>query len=127
MNHRVEMLRAHALRSRRGPDRERERAWQESLARTEGEPAVLREAKAFAHYCRTPGPGHPRGRTDRRLASCVQHDPVQETTPQIFGRQSFASPWPVPEEVQLLFREGLLSGAGNHTTMDYGTILAHWI
>jgi formate C-acetyltransferase len=53
----------------------------------------------------------------------MQYDPVEETTPQIFGRQGFASPWPVPEDVQLLFREGVLSGAGNHTTMNYGTIL----
>jgi formate C-acetyltransferase len=85
---------------------------------------VIREARAFAHYCQS--------RTlvihDDELivgsSSCMQYDPMQETTPQIFGRQGFTSPWPVPEDVQLLFREGVLSGAGNHTTMDYGTILS---
>ena len=124
MNERVAGLRARALRSRRGPDPEAERLKQESFARTEGEPAVLREAKAFAHHCRN--------RTlvihDRELIvgslSCMQYDAANATPPQIFGRRTFTTPWPVSEEVQLLFREGMLSGAGNHTTMDYDTILA---
>jgi pyruvate formate-lyase/glycerol dehydratase family glycyl radical enzyme len=124
MNHRVAALRTHALRSRRGPDREQERVWQESLAQTEGEPAVLREAKAFAHYCRSRAVVIHEDELIVGAPSCLHHDPARETVPQIFGRQAFASPWPVPQDVQLLFREGVLSGAGNHTTMDYGTILS---
>ena len=114
MNHRIVGLRAHALRSRRGPDRERGRTWQESLAQTVAEPAVIREARAFAHYCRT--------RTlvihDDELIvgaqSCMQYDPVEKTAPRIFDRRTFTCSWPVSEDVQVLFREGMLSGAGNH-------------
>jgi len=124
MNGRVAEIRARALRSRRGRDPEAERLKQESLVQTEGEPAVLREAKAFAHYCRNRTLVIHDGELIVGSPSCMQYDPVEATTPQIFGRRAFATPWPVSEEVQLLFREGMLSGAGNHTTMDYETILA---
>jgi len=123
MDGRIQKLRARALRSRRGPDVEAEPLRQASLAQTRGEPTVIREAKAFAHVCR-----------NRKLVisddelivaseSCMQHDPVEETPPQIFGRRKPTCPWPVPDNLQRLFQEGLLSGAGNHTTMDYQTVL----
>ena len=123
MHQRVADIRMRALRSQRGPDLEAERLRQEAHTRTEGEPAIIREAKAFAHYCRNRAVVIHDGELIVGSSSCLQHDPVQMTTPQIFGRQAFACSWPVSENVQGFFREGMLGGAGNHTTMDYDTIL----
>ena len=124
MNARIDALRARALRSRRISDPEASGLREESFAATQGEPAVLREAKAFAHYCRQRTILiHP----DELIVgsqSSLEYDPIEVTPPQIFGRQPFACPWEVPEEIGRLFREGLLNGAGNHTTMDYQTIFA---
>ena len=123
MNARIATMRARALRSQRIPDLEAQSLREESLARTEGEPAVIREAEAFAHRCRHRTLVIHDGELIVGSLSYTQYDSAEETTPQIFGRQAFTSSWPVPENVQLLFREGVLSGAGNHTTMDYDTIL----
>ena len=124
MNARIADMRARALRSQRGPDPEAEILREASLAATEGQPPVIRQAKAFAHHCRQRTLViHP----DELIvgsSSCLQYDPTEVTTPQIFGRRTFASPWPLPDDVQPLFEEGMLSGAGNHTTMDYETILS---
>ena len=124
MRDRIARLRQRAGRSQRGPDPEAEALRQESWDQTEGEAAVVREAKAYAHYCRN--------RTlvihDDELIvgtlSCLQYNPEQATTPQIFGRRDFASIWPVPNDVRLMFEEGMLSSAGNHTTLDYETVFA---
>ena len=123
MNTRIADLRAHALRSRRGPDAEREKLRRESLARTEGEPEVIREAEVFAHYCRNRALVIHEGELIIGSSSSMQYDPIVATTPHIFGRQPFATSWPVSEAVQTFFQEGMLSGAGNHTTMDYDTVL----
>ena len=124
MNARIDALRARALRSSRTSDPEAGDLKEESLATTEGEPAVMREAKAFAHYCRHRTIVIHPGELIVGSQSCLEYDPVEITVPQIFGRQLFACPWEVSEEVGRLFREGLLNGAGNHTTMDYQTIFA---
>jgi formate C-acetyltransferase len=125
MNERVTELRDRARRSRRVPDPEGQALREESLAQTEGEPAILREALAYAHQCRHRQVvihehelivGWPPG---------LEYDPVQRTEPRIFGRQGFAGSWPMAEEVRGFFRSGLLSGAGNHTTMDYAAVLAN--
>jgi pyruvate formate-lyase/glycerol dehydratase family glycyl radical enzyme len=124
MKARVADIRARALRSQRGPDPEADRLRQESMAETEGEQPVLREARAFAHHCRNRTVVIHDGELIVGAQSCMQHAPVTPTTPKIFNRQTLTCPWPVQDDLQLLFREGLLSGAGNHTTMDYETILA---
>ncbi|MDP6779451.1 MAG: pyruvate formate lyase family protein [Candidatus Latescibacteria bacterium] len=124
MNQRVADLRDCALRSRRGTDPEAERLRTESFAQTKGEPAVIREAKAFAHFCRNRTVVIQDGELIVGSQSCMAHDPEDHTAPRIFDRRTWLSPWPVTEDVQVLFREGLLSGAGNHTTMDYERILA---
>ncbi|MFA6109286.1 MAG: pyruvate formate lyase family protein [Candidatus Latescibacterota bacterium] len=125
MNQRVTELRDRARRSRRVPDPEGQALREESLARTAGKPAVRREAQAFAHQCR-----HRRVviHEDELIVGWppgLEYDPVQRTEPRIFGRQGFAGSWPASEEVLKLFRAGLLSGAGNHTTMDYAAVLAN--
>ena len=123
MNPRIDALRARALRSHRTSDPEADLLRAESLAASEGEPAAIRQAKAFAHYCRHRTILIHPGELIVGSQSSLEYDPVEVTAPQIFGRQSFSCPWEVPEEVGRLFREGLLNGAGNHTTMDYQTIL----
>ena len=123
MSVRVANIRARTLRSRRLRDVERDQLVQASLAQTEGEPAVIREAKALANYYRNRDIVIHEGELIVGSQSCLQYDPVEATTPEVFGRCAFASHWPVSDDVQLFFREGVLSGAGNHTTMDYGTIL----
>ncbi len=124
MNQRVADLRDCALRSQRGADPEAGRLRKESFSQTEGEPAVMREAKAFAHFCRNRTVVIQDGELIVGSQSCMDHDPEEPTEPRIFDRRTWLCPWPVTEGVQVLFREGLLSGAGNHTTMDYERILA---
>ena len=124
MNPRIADLHARALRSRQGPDPETEALREESLAQTSGEPSVIREAKALAHYGRHRTLVIHPGELIVGSRSSLHYDPATPTTPQIFGRRTFACSWPVSEEVQVFFQEGVLSGAGNHTTMDYETILA---
>ena len=98
---------------------------QESMAQTEGEPAVLRDAKALAHYYRhRPLVIHAGelvvGDSPRQML-----DPAQEPQPTIIGRRNWQSPWPVPDRVAPFFEEGILGPAGNHTTLDYTAIFEH--
>jgi formate C-acetyltransferase len=123
---RVLQLKARALRTRITGDAKAGPIWQESLAQTEGEPQVLRDAKALAHYYRhqdvtiRPGElivGAPPG--------LVTDEDV--ITPAVFGRRTWEPPegyWPVPEETHAFWRAGMLSPAGNHTTLDYETVFA---
>ena len=123
MNERITRIRERALRGRLCHDDERDALRQESFAETEGEPAVTREAKAFAHHCRK--------RTivireDELLVgspASIEYDSEAATKREIFGRQPFRCHWPVSDETQAFFREGFLSPAGNHTTLDYETVL----
>ncbi|HPC46167.1 MAG TPA: pyruvate formate lyase family protein [Candidatus Latescibacteria bacterium] len=122
MNERIARIRARALRSYGVHDPERDALRKESFAQTEGEPTVIREAKAWAHY-----------RRNQTLVILedelivgghigIAYDPEKDSVPEIFGRQGFKCFWNVSDEVQKYFNEGMLSGAGNHTTMDYATI-----
>ena len=124
MNERITDLRTRALRSRGSRDGEPQALREESLAQTEGEPEVIREAKAFAHYCRHRTTIIHEGELLVGSPKSTQYDPAKPSTPQIFGRQSFTCPWDLPNNLQTLFSEGLFSGAGNHTTLDYDTILS---
>ncbi|MFH1571201.1 MAG: pyruvate formate lyase family protein [Gemmatimonadota bacterium] len=123
MHDRVIALRDRARRSRRGPDPEGAALRAEALAAAEGQPPVIREARAQAHAFRHRTVAIGEGELIVGTPPGLEYHPVEKTVPQIFGRQRFQSPWPVPAEVEPLFREGVLSGAGNHTTMDYATIL----
>jgi len=123
MDDRIAALRDRSLSSRRVPDAEGASLREAALAAHPDGPAVLREAKAIAHVYRHRPivigadeliVGTPPG---------LEYRDGEVTTPQIFGRRTFACAWPVPDDVGRLFEEGLLSGAGNHTTMDYQTIL----
>ena len=39
-------------------------------------------------------------------------------------RSTFSSPWALPPELESAFEQGMIRLAGNHTTMDYQTILS---
>jgi formate C-acetyltransferase len=96
---------------------------EESLKQSEGDPPVLREAKAIAHYWQHRAIAIHGGELVVGSRAGLTYAPAPVAA-HSFGRQGFAPPWPMPDGVGLLFREGLLSPAGNHTTMDYEAILA---
>ncbi|MBC8230570.1 hypothetical protein H8E77_13565 [bacterium] len=124
MNERITNIRARAMSSRRPADPEAERLRQESLEQTVGEPTVIREAKAMAYYYRNRPlvinegelivGANPRPET-------VSSEPLPVT---ISPRRTFTSPWDVASHVELFFNEGMISPAGNHTTIDYETIFS---
>ena len=125
MNARIEQIRDRALRSRRCQDTEWDPIWNESLAATEGEPEIIRHAKAFAHLFRHRALVIYDHELIVGAPASVETDPEKPVVPQIFGRQPFRCHWKyATEDMQTWFREGMLSPAGNHTTMDYEQVLA---
>ncbi len=121
MNARIAAIRERAMRSLPQRDPRAGELHKESMDSTAGEPSVIREAKALAHYYRN--------RTlvihDDELivgdTPRVQSDNTVQ--PAIFGRRTWSSGgWGVPDPIELLFKEGMLSWAGNHKTLDYDTI-----
>ena len=122
MNERITFLRERALRSRYVGDPDWKRLREESLAQTEGQPAVLREAKALAHYwLHRPIAIHEGELLVGSRAGLVYG--AEPSKAQSFGRQGFQPWWPMAEHVTTLIREGVLSPAGNHTTLDYDAVL----
>lgn len=97
---------------------------EESLAKTEGEPAVLREAKALAHYYRRQALVINDGELIVGTRPGLTFDTDDKVVPAVFGRRSWTNPWPVSEPAEVFFREGMLSGAGNHTTLHYERIFS---
>ena len=120
-------MKARALRSRQLGDPKAGGIWQESLAQTEGEPEVVRHAKALAHYYRHQDLLIRDGELIVGSNPGLTADSVDEITPVIFGRRTWGPPgdfWPVPPETEPYWCEGMLSPAGNHTTLDYETVFA---
>ena len=63
---------------------------------------------------------------DEQLVARPPHlqDGESHATPQCFGRRTWdAQGYPMDEQAEQSFRQGYLSYAGNHTTVDYATIL----
>lgn len=123
MTERIAFLRERALTSRYAADSEGKRLREESLAQTEGEPPVLREAKALAHYwLHRPIATH-EGELIVGCRAGLAYG-AERATPRAFPRRNFEPWWPMSEQAALLFREGILSPAGNHTTLDYQAVLS---
>jgi len=124
MNERIQALRERAMTTYWGPSPEWDRLRDESLARTAGEPELIRQAKALAHCWQ------------HRRIEITHHELLVGTpvhvcygtapeTPVCFGRQAFATPWfPVDPALAGFFRTGMVSMAGNHSTMDYDGMMA---
>ena len=122
MNQRVVDLCSQARRSRRGPDPEAAALQAQALAGLEDASPVRRQAAVLAHAFRH---GRIQVRPGELLVGTpagLEYDPEHLTVPQIFGRQAFGG-WPAPDLAMRYFRGGVLSGAGNHTTMDYAAVL----
>ncbi len=122
MNQRVVDLCSQARRSRRGPDPEAAALQAQALAGLEDASPVRRQAAVLAHAFRH---GRIQVRPGELLVGTpagLEYDPEHLTVPQIFGRQAFGG-WPAPDLAMQYFRGGVLSGAGNHTTMDYAAVL----
>ena len=128
MNNRVTALRDRVLSSRRIGDPRAQVLRSECQAQTEGEPAVIREAKALAHYYRHQDVTIHDGELVVGCAPGLVRDPAGPIQPAIFGRRTFAAPsgpgWPVPDTAAAYWQEGMLAPAGNHTTLDYESIFA---
>ncbi|MBM3500637.1 MAG: hypothetical protein FJX74_18425, partial [Armatimonadetes bacterium] len=123
---RVVKIRDRALRTRHTGDPRAGGLWQESLEQTEGEPQMVRDAKALAHYYRHQDVTIREGELLVGAPPGLTTDP-EVITPAVFGRRDWEPPtgyWPVPEETHAFWRAGMLSPAGNHTTLDYETVFA---
>jgi len=124
MNDRITVMRKRAFRSYHQPDPLIGGFRKESMEQTEGEPSVIREAKAIANCYRN------------QTLVINEHELIvgdtprsqveDEIQPSIFGRQGWSGKnwWQIPDHVEQLFKEGLLSWAGNHQTLDYDMIFA---
>jgi pyruvate-formate lyase len=123
VNDRIGRLHAQALKARRSDNDEAERLSKESHAQTIGEPDVIRQAKAQAHHHRNTSLVIRDAELLVGSHASIEYEDI-DASPQIFGRQQFKCFWDVPDHVVPFFTEGMFSGAGNHTTMDYETILS---
>ena len=128
MNDRVEAIRSRVLRSRQLGDPRENHLRADSFSHTQGEPEVVRCAKATAHVYR-----HQQVIiNDRELIVGARPGLSVDTDGAIvqgvFGRREFVPPaapfWPVPVETHAFWEEGMLAPAGNHTTLDYGSIFS---
>ena len=124
MNARIAAIRDRVLGSRQLGDPRAKALREESFAQTAGEPPVIREAKAAAHYYRRQDLIIADGELIVGARPGLTYDTASKVVPAIFGRRTWASPWPAPERAQAFFHEGMLSGAGNHTTLDYDAIFS---
>lgn len=120
MNERIAMMRERAMVNLPRPDPRAEELRRESMNETVGEPPVIREAKATARFYRN--------RTlvihDGELVVGDNPRLQQNTKMGIFGRRSWTGGnfVPITDRVETFFKEGILSWAGNHKTLDYDTI-----
>ena len=122
MNERITTILDRAMRNLPQSDPRAGELHKESMKQTEGEPSVIREAKAIAHYYQN------RSLIINDNELIVGDNPRlvldNNVQPAVFGRRTWTSGngWGVPDDVELLFKEGILSWAGNHKTLDYDTI-----
>ena len=121
MNERIAMMRERSMINLPRPDPRAEELRKESSALTAGEPPVIREAKAIAHFYRNRTLVIHDGELVVGDNPRLQADNVKMG---IFGRQSWTGGnlVSVPDHVETFFKEGILSWAGNHKTLDYETI-----
>jgi len=127
MTPRVEALRTRVLSSRQTGDPQAGPLYEEALRASAGEPEVIRQAKAAAHYYRHQKLVINEGELIVGASPGLTLDPGGRVVQSIFGRRTFVAPnpwWPVPKETEAFWNEGILSPAGNHTTLDYASIFA---
>lgn len=124
MNPRIRTLRDEALNSYiDGTPAPADPEWEPFWAGLAGDPPILRDAKAFAWRCR------------RRPVSIRDNERIVGGRPDLrygrapakpapAGRQGFGGVWfPLADDAQAFFRQGVLSMAGNHMTMDFASVM----
>ena len=124
MNERIAAIRSRVMKSFAVPNPELQKLREESLEQTAGEPEVIRDAKVLAHYFRNRALVIHDCELIVGSSPWVKVDSVDVLSRRIISRRTFSNPWPVSEEIDVLFSEGMVGPAGNHTTMDYETILS---
>ena len=123
MNERIKYLREQALATYTVDDEESERLWRESIAATEGESEVIRHAKAFAHHCRNRAISIREGDLIEGAQPAIRYGD-RPAAPRISNRVNFDSPWwKFPAELMPLFRLGFVNIGGNHSTMNFASII----
>jgi pyruvate formate-lyase/glycerol dehydratase family glycyl radical enzyme len=124
MSERIDRLRNQALTTYVDWSHPAPAGWDTFLAGLAGEPAMIRSAKEFAWSC-----AH-RDISIRDGELLVGTRPelrfgATATKPFSWGRQGFDVPqwFPLPKEFEEDFKQGLVSLAGNHMTMDYAGVI----
>ncbi|MEK7400650.1 MAG: pyruvate formate lyase family protein [Candidatus Poribacteria bacterium] len=124
MNERIINIRKRAMKSIPQGDPKAGEIHKESMDQTEGEPSVIREAKAIAHYYLNRSLFINDG--ELVVGDNPRHILDNDAQPAIFGRRSWTSGgWGgITDQVESFFKAGILSWAGNHKTLDYDTVFA---
>ena len=124
MNERITNVRKRAMKSIPQGDPKAGEIHKESMDQTEGEPSVIREAKAIAHYYLNRSLFINDG--ELVVGDNPRHILDNDAQPAIFGRRSWTSGgWGgITDQVESFFKAGILSWAGNHKTLDYDTVFA---
>ena len=121
---RVRQIKARALCSRHVGDPQAQQVHQEARRLSEGQPELIRVARDIAHYFRRQSVTILPGELIVGTRPGFTTDP-ERITPQVFGRRTWDSPgpwWPLTQETEPFWQAGMLSPAGNHTTLDYATV-----
>ena len=125
MNNRISAIRSRVLNSRQLGDPHARQLREESLRQTAGQPEVLREASALAHYCQQQDLVINEGELLVGARPGLTFDSTARVVPAVFGRQEFGGYLaPADESFSAFFHAGLFSWAGNHKTLDYERVLA---
>jgi len=124
MNERIIAIRSRVMRTSVVADPEQQKLRQESREQTVGEPEVIREAKAMAHYFRNRALVIHDEELIIGSSPWVKVNSAEVLPNRGIGRTPFSSPWEMPESVGIFFEEGMIRPAGNHTTLDYDTLLS---
>ena len=124
MNERIAAIRSRVMRSTGIPDPENQKLRAEYFDRTADKSEVIREAKAIAHYFENRALVIHNDEMIIGSSPWVKVNSEEILSRQSFSRRTFDSPWPMPKHTEVFFSEGMISPAGNHTTIDYETILS---
>lgn len=124
MNERIAAIRSRVMKSSGVSNPEHQKLREESLNQTSSEPGIIREAKALAHYFRNRTLIIHDGELIVGSSPWFKVGSTEVLANRGIARTPFASPWEMPANIELLFKEGMIRPAGNHTTLDYDTILS---
>lgn len=123
MNERISAIRKRVTTTPRVADPGCWELQKQSFATTVGEPDVIREAKALAHSFQHRALASHKGELLVGAYAQTSVEPFELAEDLIPPRPRYI-PEKLPDQMDVLFKHGMLGYAGNHTTMDYETILS---